>query len=464
MNVILVISDTIRHDYCGCYGSQWVKTPHIDALAAEAAVVENYFTASFPTGPMRKDVHTGRFTFAYTRWNAPRVEGEQVLSEILSSHGVKTAYIGDTSNSFQLEAKFDHEDRVPWDNSKLQKIPQDVKLPAAPHKLRTPIPRITNIVRRAMAYDGEADRNAARTMLAAHRWLEDQHRSDQPFFLWVDTFDPHEPWDAPRYYLDLYDPEYTGDELIEPAYAPADYASPEEIAHMRCMYAAKLTMVDRWIGFLLEGIRRIGLLDNTAIILTSDHGFYHGEHGLIGKVHLSPEGKFLKRWPLYDTIAHPPLIVRLPEGPRGKRINAFCQPPDLMPTILELLGVPAGERVQGQSLLPIVRGERQSIREFAVTAMTHITDEEVRSPAAFRTADYLYVYGGDEWTSELYDLKQDPDETLNILRDHADVASELHGRYLAFLREIGCPAVSLEARKDFWPEPRQDLPPEAIVF
>ena len=464
MNVVLIISDTIRHDYCGCYGNPWVRTPNIDALASEGTLMENYFTASFPTGPMRKDLHTGRFTFAYTNWREGRADGEEILSEVLSANGVNTAFIGDTGNSFQLKAQFDHEDGVGWDNSKMSAVPEEVELPADAGKLRTPMPRITNIVRRAMAYDGEADRNAARTMLAAHRWIEDQCGSDQPFFLWVDTFDPHEPWDAPRYYIDLYDPDYVGDELMEPAYAPSDYASKEEIRHMRCMYAAKLTMVDRWVGHLLDGIRQMGLEDDTAVIFTTDHGFYHGEHGLIGKVNLSPEGKFLKRWPLYETIAHSPLIVKVPGAKAGRRASGFVQPPDLTPTILELFGLPVGGQVQGSSLLPIVRGEADQVRDFAISALTHITDDQVRSPASFRTSEYLYLYGGDEWEHGLYDLEADPAENHNVIDSQEDIARDLHERYLAFLSEIDCPQMSIDARKEFRPEPRTELPAEAIAL
>ena len=464
MNVILIVSDTVRHDYCGCYGNPWVKTPSIDALAREGTVIEKYFTASFPTGPMRKDLHTGRFTFAYTCWKDGRVEGEQVLSEVLSTKGVKTAFIGDTGNSFQLKARFDHEDSVPWDQTRMAAVPEDVRLPANPRKLRTPMERIKRIVRRAMAYDGEADRNAARTMRAAHRWLEDQRGSDRPFFLWVDTFDPHEPWDPPRYYIDMYDAAYAGDELVEPAYAPADYASKEEVRHMRYMYAAKLSMVDRWIGHLLGGVRLMGFEDDTAIIFTSDHGFYHGEHGLIGKVHLSPEGKFLRRWPLYETIAHSPLVIKVPGVKGGRRLDAFVQPPDLHPTILDLLGVAPGEAVQGKSLLPVIRGEQDSIRDFAVSTMTHISDAEARCPASLRTQHYLYVYGGDEWDSGLYDLQVDPAETHNVIDGQEGVARELHGRYLAFLKEIGCPQLSLDARREFRPARRTNLPTEAIAF
>ena len=463
MNVVLIIADTVRADYCGCYGNTWVQTPSIDALARQSALMSSFYTASFPTGPMRKDVFSGRFTFPYANWSQPRPEGELVLPEMLEAHGVRTAFIGDTSNSPQYRQGFGHEQVIGSRASNIDRVPETVKLPAAARKLRIPMKRIQGVVRNAMGWDGEADRRAPRTMLAAHRWLENQAGSDAPFFLWVDTFDPHEPWDQPRYYTERYDPGYAGDELMEPAYEPADYATKREIEHMRCMYAGELTMVDRWIGHLLDGIERMGLADDTAVIFTSDHGFYHGEHGLIGKVRLARDGAIVGRWPLYDTIAHPPLLLRIPGLTKGQKLAAFCQPPDLTPTILELLGAPVPDRVQGQSLLPLLRGEKRKLRDAAITSCTYITDAEVRCPTAYRTRDRLYVYGGDEWPSELYDLDADPKEERDILKRDRGTARKLHADHLAFLEAIGCPLSSLDARRAFGPTPRTKLPRRRVI-
>jgi len=463
MNVILIISDTVRSDYCGCYGNTWVRTPNIDALARESTLMTNFYSASFPTGPMRKDVFSGRFTFAYSAWASKRPAGEPVLSEILQQHGRRTAYIGDTANSPQYRAGFDHEQVVPRQGANLAQVPEEVELPADSRKLRIPMARIQGIVRNAMAYDGEEDHAAAKTMRAAHKWLETQAGGATPFFLWVDTFDPHEPWDAPRYYLESYDPGYHGDELMEPAYEPADYASPREIQHMRCMYAAKLTMVDRWIGHLLDGVRTMGLADTTAVIFTSDHGFYHGEHNLIGKVLLDREGVICGRWPLYSTIAHPPLLVKVPGVTDGETCDAFCQPPDLMPTILELADAPIPEAVQGSSLLPLLRGERDSIRDVAVSSLTYTQDAEVRSPTSVRTKDWLYIYGGDEWPSQLFDLNSDPEETQDLIDRAPDQARRLHARHLEFLEQVDCPPPSIKARTEFRPTPRPDVPYRKVI-
>jgi len=463
VNVILIISDTVRQDYCGCYGSTWVQTPNIDALSRGAAVMDGFYAASFPTGPMRKDVHSGRFTFPYANWGQPRPEGERVLAEEIRAAGHTTAYVGDTANSPQYRHGFEYEQIISAEASRLHEVPTKVELPAASRKLRIPLARIQEVVRNAMGWDGEADRRAARTMLAAHRWLEEQRTRSTPFFLMVDTFDPHEPWDPPRYYIDHYDPGYAGDELMEPAYEPAGYATEREIAHMRCMYAAKLTMVDRWIGYLIDGVKRMGLEDTTAVIFTSDHGFYHGEHGLIGKVRLDRRGGICGRWPLYEAISHAPLLVKVPGIAGGRRHRTLCQPPDIMPTVLDLMDVQVPSEVQGVSLLPVIRGKRHAVRDVAISSSTHVTDARVRCPSCFRTSDYLYVYGGDEWPSELYDLAADPGESRNIIRGARTAARRLHREYLEFLRSIDCPEPSLESRREFSPTPRLRLPHRKLI-
>lgn len=465
MNVVLIICDTVRADYLGCYGNPWVRTPHLDALAARSALFERFYPASFPTGPMRKDVHSGRFTFAYSYWQTPPPEGEPLVAELLSAAGVRTAYIGDTNNSRQYLRGFEHTELVDCRPARLSEVPDEVPLGCDPRKMRRPDKNGMHHAREWAAYDGEIERRAPRTALAAHRWLEDRTGDDRPFFLWVDTFDPHEPWDAPQHYVDLYDPGYQGDRIWYPAYEPADYATADEIRHMRCLYAAKLTMVDRWVGFLLEGLSRMPFADETAIVFTSDHGFYHGEHNLIGKVLLDHDDDTITgRWPLYEPIAHAPLLVSVPglvDG--GERRRTFVQAPDLMPTVLELFGVAVPDRVQGRSILPVLRDETDTLRDAALSTCTYAQDAEVRSPSALRTDKWMYVYGGDEWPSELYDLRDDPAQERNVFDRQPQAAREMHERYVAFLEEIGCPPDVLAGRRAFNPTPRSDLPRHRLI-
>jgi len=464
MNVVLIISDSLRPEYLGCYGNNWIGTPHIDGLARQSVMFDNFYTASFPTGPMRRDLHSGRFTFTYNGWTSPwPTGGEDLLAPALKAAGFRTSLIGDMGHTPRYGDGFDHVELVPTPGSPLDEGGKPRRMPASTRKLRTPVARLKQLLQVEATWRGEEDRRCARTMRSAHRWLEENAFGGHPFFLMVDTFDPHEPWNPPKYYIDRYDPGYEGDELFEPAYEPADYASQREIEHMRRMYAGAVSEVDRWIGYLLEGISRMGLADDTAVILTSDHGFYHGEHGLIGKVQLSRKGVIVRRWALYKTIAWAPLLVRVPGVSGGKTRPCFCQPPDLAPTILELAGATVPGRMEGESILPVIRGKKRRIRDFAITSLTYVQDAEARCPTSFRTRDHLYIYGGDEWTSELYDLSADPDEKKNIIKRERSTAEALHRRYMHFLESINCPTEVLDHRRAFDPTRRKKLPHQRLL-
>ncbi|MGC9320095.1 MAG: sulfatase, partial [Armatimonadota bacterium] len=366
MNVIVIVTDTMRRDHLGCYGNERVQTPNLDRLAAQSYIFENAYAASFPTVPNRMDIMTGRFTFIEAGWQ-PLPRDATVLAEVLGAAGYTTMMIADTphilANGYGYDRGF-----AGWEwirgqeNDRWRTAPADPPLPASPDKLRNP-PTVKQHLRNTWHRSGEEDCFCARTMQAACEWLEENAGRD--FLLYVDTFDPHEPWDAPQQYVDLYDPGYAGERVTYPVYGKADYMSERELEHMRALYAAEVTLVDAWVGRLVERVEELGLADDTAIIYTTDHGFFHGEHGLTGKSFIWQGGS--ADMPLYSEVARLPLLIRLPEGERGRRLQCFAQPPDIMPTILELLGAEAPESVQGTSLVPVMQGGRDHTRTLAVS-------------------------------------------------------------------------------------------------
>ena len=461
-NILLLVSDTVRADYLGCYGHPVVQTPHIDALAANSVVFENCHCSSFPTGPMRKDLLTGVYSALFSSWQDPLPDGQVTWPQLLKNLGYRTARLGDTSN-VRHDFGFDEESFIFGQGG--GDVADDgvyYEPPAPLDKLRTPEERIQKLLRQEASWASEEERFAPRTMRRAHAWLEEHRESDQPFFLMVDTFDPHEPWNPPRYYIDQYDPDYQGAELFEPAYSPADYATEEEIQHMRWMYAAELTMVDRWIGFLLDGLRRMQLWDDTIIIFTSDHGFYHGEHGLMGKVHLDSAGAIIGRYPLYSTITHTPLLVKGTKAGQHRRVRGLCQPVDLLPTVLDLLETAAPMSLQGVSLMSALQGGTTG-RNQALSTTTLVLDSQVRCPVSYRTPEYLYIDGGDESGTELIALSDDPQENLNIAAEQPQLVADLHGKYWSWLQELKAPEFVLDARKEYPPKRREGIPYKKII-
>ena len=462
MNVILIVSDTFRYDHLGCYGNNWIKTPNLDSFAEKAVVFDRAYTASFPTVPHRHDLYTGRYTFVYSDW-APLPRNELVLAQMLRQSGCVTQLIVDTPHMLKDGFNYDRGfDGWLWirgqENDRYMTSPLKVKMPCSPSKLRYGERTVTQYLRNVSLRRQESDYFVAQTMTAAARWLELNYNQHEKFFLHVDTFDPHEPWDPPRWYVDMYDPGYEGEEVTYPVYGPCDYLSEEELNHCRALYAGEVTLVDRWIGMLLERIEDLGLLDDTVIIFTSDHGFYHGEHGLIGKSIIEPMA--FGSSPLYEEVARIPLIMYHPEIKGGKRCEALVQPQDITATILELLEARSPTPIHGRSLLPLLRGEEVPWRDFAVTSPSIIHGPVAGERITVTTHEWALIYAGQvedalkrypgrranlerlekitgKIENELYNLREDPKEEKNVFEEEREVAKELHAKLISFLREVG---------------------------
>jgi arylsulfatase A-like enzyme len=272
----------------------------------------------------------------------------------------------------------------------------------------------------------------------------------------VDTFDPHEPWDAPQWYVQMYDAGYGGQVVDYPLYAPVGFLSEAELRHVRALYAAEVTLVDRWVGRLLEKVRDMALLEDTLVLLTTDHGFLHGEHGIMGKSLI--EGRRMDYVPLYEEINHIPLIASLP-GADGAVSEALVQPMDLMPTMLELAGVDAPETVQGRSFAGVLRGERDGHREFAVSS-PYVGGQPVPATVTMDRWSAVFWPEPEEGEAEvdravdgyekqwaeftvkeprLFDLRDDPAQETDLSADRPEVMADLHGRLMDFWGEVGVP-------------------------
>ena len=320
----------------------------------------------------------------------------------------------------------------------------------------------------------------AQTMSEASRWLEKNYKHDK-FFLYIDTFDPHEPWDPPQWYVDMYDLGYKGESVFYPRYWYCDYLTPEELKHCRALYAGEVSLVDCWIGKLLQKIENLGLWENTAIFFTSDHGFLHGEHGVIGKAIYNPpwakgRSNAFSYAPLYEEIAHIPLIVHIPKIREKRHCKALVQLTDLMPTILELAGVEIPDTVQGKSFLPLLKGEVKSLRKFAVSSpsiiyggkgntKTTITTESGWSlllTAKYESTEEMESRQVDDrpkkiaslkelgehhkYQTELYFLPKDPKQKRNLINENKDIAQKIHQDYIRFLEKIN----TQEKIIDYW--------------
>lgn len=462
MNFIVVVSDTLRRDFLGCYGNRRISTPSIDRFAADSLVFDHGYSGSFPTVPHRRDVMTGRFTFTYTGW-APMTPQEPVVAELLSRAGYVTMMVADCPHILEDGYHFDKGfDGWEWirgqESDRWKTSPEETRSPCPEEKIRNH-EWINRRHRRNVAqWRFEEERFVARTMAEACRWLESNYK--RPFFLYVDTFDPHEPWDAPSWYVDMYDPGYEGHVVDYPQYSRTDFLTPEELRHARALYSAEVTLVDRWVGRLFQKVEDLGLFRNSMLLFTADHGFLLGEHGIIGKALLEygASGNRYTQIPLYSEISRVPWIVRVPGGGSGRR-NALVQAPDIMATLLDYAGVEPPQPMDGRSFRPVLEGGRDAHRDIAVSSpailrgglgdvQPTVTDgrwayypvgkplETSGEDAVDRGVDGLEKrWYGREYVPLLFDRETDPAEEHDLLAARADVAAGFHARFLDLLRE-----------------------------
>ena len=454
MNFIVIYSDTLRRDHLGCYGNDWISTPNLDKLARESLVFDRYYTGSFPTIPNRHDFLTGKYTFTYCDW-CPLPREEIVLAQALGEAGYVSYMVVDTPHLIKDGYNYDRGfSGWEWirgqENDRHMTDPVNVQLPCDPMKVRDVRRVISQYMRNISQRVHEEDYFAPKTMIEAMRWLERNHKHEK-FLLYVDTFDPHEPWDPPQHYTDMYDPGYEGENVTYPMYGPCSYLTDAELKHVRALYAGEVTMVDRWVGKLLQKIDDLGLRDDTTIIFTTDHGFYFGDHGLIGKTTL-----------IYQQVAHTPLFIRIP-GRKPGRTNAFAQAADMMPTILELAGVDGPGGMHGKSLVPVLNGADRH-RDFAVSSWSIIHPKadvehetlnpynwaELASklkPSTITTDEWVLICGAGDVAPELYHLPSDPKQEKNVIDANRRIAEEIHRKYIGFLDEVGTDQAFVDRRR-----------------
>jgi arylsulfatase A-like enzyme len=439
MNIILIISDTFRRDHMGCYGNLHIHTPNLDRFAEQATVFDRCYAASFPTMPNRADILTGRYTFTYLGW-APLPKQETTLPQLLGQAGYSTAGIVDVPfyvrNGYGYDRGFGD---FLWIRG------------------QQPGPERSDVT---SSWRLEEDRFAPRTLSTAERWLE-KHRREQ-FFLLIDTWDPHEPWDPPGHYVERYLKGYDGQPAPDPCYWSWREAglSQEDVSAAHAHYCSEITMVDRWVGRVFERLESLGLMEDTAVIFTSDHGFYFGEHGLLGKARLRG-GQWL--WsPLYDQVASIPLLMYVP-GVLPTRKDALVCPPDLMPTILELANLDIPGSVQGRSLLPTLLGADGNTRGVSVTSWPlynpgqriRVIDDLERGvseplPSSIRNGAWTLVCATEGQPAELYHTAGDPGQMRNVLQGNERIASALHTELIAFLELMGTDEGLVATRRRLW--------------
>lgn len=399
-NVLHISIDTLRADRVGSYGYERAHTPTIDRLAREGVLFEGTTSQANTTGP----AHTTQLTGLYPAEHGALYNGRPLhhtvhtLPEQLSTAGWDTA--GFVSGFTMVDSACGLAPRFDWyDDAQLswRWMPQACEQLAVVHRV------LFRLAARRGEWITRADRPAVETIDSALAWLANRPRPDAPFYAFVHLYDPHAPYvshdtsDDARGY-DWYALSTPERELL--------VADPERVARMNALYDGEVRYADEQVGRLIEALEALAELDDTLVILTSDHGEGFGAHD-----YWFDHGTFV-----FDEELQVPLILRLPAGAHaGTRVVGQTRLLDLTPTVLELLGLAPDGALSGTSLLPLVEGDTPASGRpsFAVG------DQRL----SLRTDQYKLIWTAALWTDtqrseeryELFDLTRDPAEQHDLL-------------------------------------------------
>lgn len=375
-NVVIFTFDTVRADAIGCYGNERVGTPAIDALAAEGVRFAQADTPLPITLPSHATILTGRYPMAHgVRDNGLFVvpHEETTLAEILAARGYRT---GASVGAFPVISRFGL-------NQGFEFFDDDVS-PSTEDDLGR--------LRKAAAKIYFDARRAGRVNEALIPWL-DQH-ADEPFFLWLHYYDPHHPLAPPPPFNQLFadDP-----------------------------YLGEISYADSCFGQFLEHLKELGVDDRTIIVMTSDHGEGRGDHNEDTHSLLN-----------YQSTLHVPLIIRVPGGPAGVVISSRVGTVDIVPTILDYLGISDIEGIQGQSLRPVMEGRFSSGAPslyYAETLSPRLSHDwgELRT---LYEGKFKYIHGP---RPELFDLEADPGEVHDLSGEMPDRVDEMKSSLQEFM-------------------------------
>jgi hypothetical protein len=395
---IIVIAPTGFHlGYLGCYGNLWIDTSCLDALAAESTVFDQHISDCPSLSGARRAWRTGRFGFPLSSNNDPH--SFDILTT-LRSCGIPSILITDSESG------------RPDDKTRWEKI---------------------HVISRKK--DAGSREKLWQSGAETARQLSSNDRS----LIWLETNMLIPPWPMEVPTCDYFstDPEEESEESIEPLLSPTPglLASADETIFLQLQrtYATAVSQFDRQVGEFLQELQQDNLYDSMMIIVTTDRGFPLGEHGLIGDS---------RPW-LHEEVVHVPLIVRMPSAANaGARISALTQPIDLMPTLLEALELSPVD-CHGSSLLPLIRGDKEQIRDLACSGLEIGRELEY----SLRTADWALLVPQDIGSGglqpplreqQLYVKPDDRWEVNNVLQHHLEFAEQLEQALRVFVNAPSC--------------------------
>jgi len=404
-NILLIGIDSLRADHMSLYGYRYLTTPHIDRFARDGTVFERCYSAHIPTTSGYASMFTGLDCFGTQvvalRHRGPMRPEAVTLAEMLRQEGYDTTSVGFEGNpaarGFDNYLSFSG-----WGSW------EEGRSPKAQNLNEVTLP--------------ELERLAAQ---------------DRPFFLFLRHMDPHAPYLPPQPYERAF---YHGNECdpanrsMDPVWAfkPfrdffADWMPPgvTDKDYIVAQYDGAVAYMDAAMQAIFTALEGLGILDDTIVVINSDHGETLYDHEC-----------FFDHHGLYDPTLHVPLVLRYPKGgvPQGVRIDGYVQHKDLVPTLLELADIdPGGLQFDGRSLMPVMRGEVASHEpEFYITECTWMRKHGWRTPQ-WKLIIALEPDFHFKPPVELYNLVEDPNEDVNVAHEEPDMVAILRARMEAWI-------------------------------
>lgn len=448
-NVLFIAIDDLKPLF-GAYGFDFIKTPNIDKLAKNGFVLENNHCQQAVCGPSRASILTGKRPDYTKIWDLKTLIRDKnpdiiTMPQYFKQSGYLTAAVG---KMFDFRSVDKGNDSISW------------SFPYDNFKHNSPIGKEYVNETERVSYEAvpvpdslTADGEVARRTI---NYLRQFAKDDQPFFMATGFYKPHLPFVAPQKYWDMYPietielPEYRKDPEGAPAYAtqpswelrggykdiPNDFDAeiPEEKQKKLIQgYYACVSFVDQQIGNVLDELDRLGLRENTVIVLWGDHGWHLGDHNMFCK-HTN-----------YEQSTRTPLIFSVEDKMIGKS-NSPTEFVDVYPTLCELAGVEIPNNLDGVSLVPLMENKVNKVKDVAVSQFPR---EDDKMGYTFRNDSYRYtVWLTDNYTSErpydeslvvaeeLYDYDKDPLETKNLINEpqYAKIKDNLKAKAITFFK------------------------------
>jgi arylsulfatase A-like enzyme len=444
-NVLWICADDLAAYVYGAYGNTIVKTPNLDRLASEGMRFERAYCNSPVCTASRQSFLTGQYprTLGVTQLKTALPDGTLTLPKMLAgdTHRYDTASIGKMHFNSNLKHGFDFRIDMPEYRKALQArgakpLPQGVTVLPAWKPFQDPARTWLNSEARPY---GAIDANMSGTFFAeqAVKYLEQQR--DKPFFLIVSFYEPHSPFHFPVEYRGRHKPE----EFTVPKLGPDDDAqipaifrdlTDKEKQGINAAYYTSAEFLDKNVGLVLDALRKSGKERDTLVIFTGDHGYMLGQHG-----------RFEKHC-CFEPAIRSPLVLRFPAAVQPKQhTDALVEFIDIVPTVLDFCGVPKPASVQGESLVPLLRGAVRTHRQEIFVEYSENEEAAVLS----EKWKLIYCTGKRERedgyktgrplpgrTLQLFDRGHDPDEIKNLAKspEHAQRVEEMTKRLAEHLK------------------------------